>query len=188
MERHVLFRKQEHHQAAIRIPSQELLIRMLTAFHLELLFHHSNQLIMGHRQQVIHNPVRHPQVPIRHHRDIILLRPINLALRTEHQEALNLIHRCNQLMELLKDLSRMVLQLLLAILQFQTRSLALLTVTLQLAILLQDHHRLIRMDNIVHLVRLNNSIRDMNNHATLRTSHPPKIIFYKVLAAKLHPF
>jgi hypothetical protein len=44
------------------------------------------------------------------------------------------------------------------------------------------------MDNIVHLVRLNNSIRDMNNHATLRTSHPPKIIFYKVLAAKLHPF
>jgi hypothetical protein len=91
-------------------------------------------------------------------------------------------------MELLKDLSRMVLQLLLAILQFQTRSLALLTVTLQLAILLQDHHRLIRMDNIVHLVRLNNSIRDMNNHATLRTSHPPKIIFYKVLAAKLHPF
>ena len=128
MDHHVLFRNQEHLQVAIRIPSQAPLIRMLTAFHLELLFHHSNQLIMGHRQQVIHNPVRHPQALIRHRRGTILPRPINLALLTEHQEALNLIHRCNQLIELRQDLSRMFLQLLLAILQFQTRSLALLTV------------------------------------------------------------
>jgi hypothetical protein len=149
---------------------------MPTAFHLELLCHRSNQS-MGHRQQVIHSPGRLQLALTRHlDRVITLLHPTNLALRMEHLEDLNRILLCNRLMELLKGLSRMVLQLLLVILQSQMRSPVRPMVTLQPVILLQDRHRLTRMDNIVHPVRLSNSIQDMSNHATQRTSHHLKTL------------